>query len=516
MPSFKNYTKVRRKPSRGKHQDELNPTSLSNQEDHNSFQSNIINMQGIIGNQAVMQMLRHSDIEQPKSKANQMQANTLKIQRMPTRSQAMTQAGLPSGKGGKVTRYLAVLTALDNLDSNLKNTTLAEDRDGILSQFGKLRELYDALNEDATIYLDRLARFDKKSKRAKYVQSLMPQLAAEKAQLVPIMLRMLDNPGGVYNIQPSLLTVVSSHQNKQEGKAVNIDKSDRTGTAGGGMNEAGFYDEGVFKAPEMHLTDDLMVGYNDDNVVEFENAAIDYGKTKGMTRNSATNEYWIAGHDLKLSGNDSLANREIAMSYLDRLLGAGMLVRTEKALEHDGINTKEGVIMENAGGTKMGEYVGENGKDSVKNNAVMKDLSKLQLLDLLALQIDRHTGNYMVKTDMNGTITGLKGFDHDMSFGRRGDWEKGHLKEIPGLAKYVDKELAQRIVDLDPAMLNWVLEGLIEPDAIAYTLERLDKLKTHLSDNMDKWLESDEWENAMNNDDFEDDKSYINKCDFKE
>ena len=466
MPSFKT-SKIRRKYSRRKHDHEgLDSTHAPTKQDHDSFESNILDMQSTVGNKAVMQMLRQGTVEQSKKNSSfnpssfsiSSSQNNLTIQRMPTRNQAIREGGLPSGKGGKVTRYLAILTALNNLDDYQQNNTLATDRDGILGQFGRMRDLYDALRDTTQIYIDRLGRFEKNNTRAKYARALLPQIAAEKAKLVPIMLRMLDNPGGIYAIQPNLYTVIS--YNQKEGSTVNIDKANRTGTAGGGMNEVGFYDEGVFKAPEMHLTDELLSG-ND------ELGAMKYGREeKGMTGTAAQNEYWIAGQDLGLKQTDSLANREVAMSYLDRLLGAGVIVRTEKALEKDGINTKEGVIMDRATGTKMGEYLEANGRAGISENVVMQDLSKLQLLDILALQIDRHTANYMVQTDLNGNITGLMGFDHDMSFGRKGSLVRGSTKEIPGMAKYVDRELAQNIVNLDPAMLSWVLEGLIEPELL--------------------------------------------------
>ena len=443
---------------------------------------NVLQMQSLVGNQAVQRMM-NKDV----------------IQRLPSRNRVVDRVGEPSGIKPAARRFKTFLTALDALNTYIMQTSLAADRDGIMAQFMQLRTLYADIDTRANAYLR--SSFKKKT-RAALVRNLLPQIAAESAQLVPIMLQMLDNVNRYGGMQPKLYIVLASNQNV--GQTVQLNTTARTGTAGGGMNQVGFYNEGVFKAPQMHLTSELLAG--DD-----EGAAMAYGKTQGMTGMAAQNEYWIAGHDLGLRQDDSLANREVAMSYLDRLLGAGMIVRTERALERDGVNTREGVIMERGVGDKMAEQLEAHGKESVSTNAVMRDLSKLQLLDLLALQIDRHKGNYIVKTDGTGTITGLIGFDHDMSFGRSGEWVSGNTKEIPGLAKYVDRELAQRIVDLDPEMLAWVMQGLIEPDAIEYLLERLQKLQDHLRENMDKWLNPTDWEGIMDTEDFKADKSYFNR-----
>jgi hypothetical protein len=447
----------------------------------------VMQLQRTVGNQAVQKMVKN-------------QTKTT-IQRMPTRNQVIRQVGLPSGgASSKTQRFMSFLTSLNVLDDYITQNTLAPNRTGVMDQFKMLDSLYGNIATTAETYYENLGFIDKKSDRAKYIKSLIPIIAQEKAQLVPIMMRMIDM-ASKYNPSPKLYLVLSSNQNI--GGPVQLDKKDSTGTAGGGMNQVNFYDEGVFKAPKMNISTENLQGE--------EGKAIEEGKSKGMGAMAAQNEYWIAGQDLRLKGTDNLANREVAMSYLDRLLGAGMIVRTEKALEKDGVNTRSGVVMENAGGQTGGEFVDEKGKDATKNNAFMQGMSKLQLLDVLALQIDRHQGNYKVITDETGAVKGVKGFDHDMSFGRRDGWVKGSTKEIPGLAKYVDRQLAQAIVDLDPGVLKMVMSTLLEPDVVDALLARLAKLKTFLQENMDKWLNPTDWETAMANPDFKDDKSYFNK-----
>lgn len=453
---------------------------------------NVVQLQSTIGNQATMRML------------NQQGRNTT-IQRLPTRNQALSAVGSPSGAKSKSTgRYITFLAKLEVLNQYMLNTPLGTDRDTIMAQFMILKGFHDDIITAAEDYYDKLGHFKKKSDRAKYVKAMIPQAQAEQAHLVPVMFNLMDTIG-FYIAPPKLFVAIG--QNKNAGRATEVNKANRTDTKGGAMNEVGFHNEGVFKSPNVNLSDESLSSSDNDK-------AMTEGMGKGMSAGAADNEYNLVGQALGLRNKDSLANREVAMSYLDRLLGANMLTKTEKALERDGMDVKEGVIMEQLDGAKMGHWLQTDG-NSAKTNVIMRDLSKLQLLDLLALQVDRHMGNFMVQTNSSGQVTGLKGFDHDLSFGRKGDWD-GYTHQLPGLAKYVDKELAQKIVTLNPEMLKWVMEGLLEPDVIEYLLERLDKLKAHLLEHQDKWLNPNEWEQVMNRPDFKSDKkNYINKPNVK-
>lgn len=452
---------------------------------------NILQLQSQIGNQATMRML------------NQQGGNTT-IQRMPTRNQALNAVGAPSGAKSKSTaRFILFLSKLNTLNQYILNTTLGTDRNTIMAQFMIMKGFHDDIATAAENYYDNLGHFKKKSTRAQYVKGMISQAQAEQAHLVPVMFNLMDSIG-FYHAPPKLFVAIA--QNKKAGQATEVNKANRTDTKGGAMNEVGFHNEGVFKAPNVKLSDESLSSSDNDK-------ALTEGMGMGMSAGASDNEYNLVGQALGLRNKDSLAHREVAMSYLDRLLGANMLTKTEKALERDGMDVKEGVIMENLQGPQMATWLQTDGNDA-KINVIMRDLSKLQLLDLLALQVDRHGGNYVVQTDTSGRVIGLKGFDHDLSFGRKGDWDD-YTHEIPGLAKYVDKELAQRIITLNPEMLKWVMEGLLAPDVIDYLLERLDKLKAHLLQHQDKWLNPNEWDQVMNRPDFKSDKSYINKRDFK-
>lgn len=448
-------------------------------------------LQRAIGNSTTLNLLQ----------THRPPSNTRTIQRMPTRDEMLAQAGSPKvGKHSEGSRkiYLEILFQLDSLDMH-KQKPLADTLEAIQSQFMEIKKFHDTIEEKASQYIQKNSKgiFGGLGKKIKYLTRLIEQSQQEKAALVPVMLKLSNNiqlllePPSIQEAIDEQLNQTVANRFMREGAIKETE---------GGMNPVRFYEEGVFKAPQWNVSDE-MLATSDPNWDDPEWKALSTGQG---------NQWELGGKILGLQQQDSLVNREIAMSYLDQLLGAGVLVHTERALESDGENINEGVIMENANGESMGTISSQEGHRVIdRNPAIRRDLSKIQLLDVLARQIDRHSGNYVILKDENGNITGVKGFDHDMSFARNADMNKAW--ELPGIAKYVDKELAERIIALNPQMLAWVLEGLLQPDIIEMTLERLAILKDHLIEHQDKLLEPGEWEEAIASGAvFTDEKAYLN------
>jgi hypothetical protein len=157
-------------------------------------------------------------------------------------------------------------------------------------------------------------------------------------------------------------------------------------------------------------------------------------------------------------------------------------------------NTPEGPqlgsLMEGAKGTKGGELGDKLTKDSnsqrqkpgsinVQDPNLQRLLSRLQLLDTLAYQVDRNAGNFYVQFDRNGNVTGVTGIDNDMSFGTK-TGIRDRAQELPGLAKFVDKEMAEKIIGIDPRLVQLILSDLLSTDELAALNDRLLKLKNAL------------------------------------
>ncbi|MBK7542629.1 MAG: hypothetical protein IPI57_12790 [Candidatus Competibacteraceae bacterium] len=76
---------------------------------------------------------------------------------------------------------------------------------------------------------------------------------------------------------------------------------------------------------------------------------------------------------------------------------------------------KLGIVMEMAHGQPGNQAKQEMFDDPV----VRRELTKLQWLDGLTAQVDRHPGNYFIETYADGGGKRVVGIDNDMSFGKR-------------------------------------------------------------------------------------------------
>lgn len=134
------------------------------------------------------------------------------------------------------------------------------------------------------------------------------------------------------------------------------------------------------------------------------------------------------------------------------------------------------------------------------NPAIRRDLVKLQLLDALCAQGDRHMGNYVVRFDENGGILGLQGIDNDQAFGTRignpNDLMHGQGAGTVGtdglvhtgfsdfngvmLPSVVDRDMKDAFDAMTPDTLRASLAGLLPPEEIEVAVQRLGVIKAHL------------------------------------
>jgi hypothetical protein len=148
----------------------------------------------------------------------------------------------------------------------------------------------------------------------------------------------------------------------------------------------------------------------------------------------------------------------------------------------------------------MGDVKDQNQPKQVnlQDPKLMQMLSRLQLIDLLAFQVDRNRGNYFIQTDNNGNVIGVTGIDNDYALGTSTKIE-GKNQELPGMSRYVDEELAINILNLDPELLRMVMMDLLTEAEIAALLERLQKLQAFLKPLRDQGqlLKPNQWTPAI-------------------
>lgn len=115
-----------------------------------------------------------------------------------------------------------------------------------------------------------------------------------------------------------------------------------------------------------------------------------------------------------------------------------------------------------------------------------RELVKLQLLDALTAQGDRHGGNYLIRRDETGRFTGLSAIDNDQAFGtaiKNPDELHNGILGLRGvkLPPVVDEGMKAAFENLSDAQLREVLTGLLPEAEIAAAITRLHVIQDYLA-----------------------------------
>ena len=187
--------------------------------------------------------------------------------------------------------------------------------------------------------------------------------------------------------------------------------------------------------------------------------------------------------------------RSMAMYRIDQLLNAGVTARVEFAVNQ----TPEGkmvmgTVLESAKGTRAKETTmavtddeaAKTGGVSLNDPVLQRSLNKLQLLDAICGQLDRHAGNYYIQRDSKGAVTGVTGIDLDMAFGRDmntyNDRSANAAHNYRGLPSLVDADMGRRILEIKPDDIRGVLNGLLPEAEINATLNRIQSLQVKITE----------------------------------
>lgn len=192
--------------------------------------------------------------------------------------------------------------------------------------------------------------------------------------------------------------------------------------------------------------------------------------------------------------NQNAGRRNIASHALNDLLGFDVVARTEFGMNGD---KKLGIVMEMAHGQSGKQVKQEIFDDPV----VRRELTKLQWLDGLTAQVDRHPGNYFIETHADGGGKRVVGIDNDMSFGKKitdpNHISKNHKSHFNGLKlpPIIDTEMAKAFRELTPEKLQASLSGLLDDDEIKSAKQRLEGIKEHIDklEKADCIIEPNQW-----------------------
>jgi hypothetical protein len=132
-----------------------------------------------------------------------------------------------------------------------------------------------------------------------------------------------------------------------------------------------------------------------------------------------------------------------------------------------------------------------------QNAEVRRNITKLQLLDAITGQGDRHMNNFFID-DATSKVTGI---DNDQCFGKDlvDPNEIGTSRNYLGktLPKVVDKKMVTDIDRLTDQKLDEILSDMLTPEEISATTKRLQAVKEHLKGKSVTVIERKQWDNPI-------------------
>ncbi len=205
-----------------------------------------------------------------------------------------------------------------------------------------------------------------------------------------------------------------------------------------------------------------------------------------------------------IPAGERMDKRNTAMSTVADYLGMGSLIAGSRSFEIQiGEDTKQGTFQQKAGGTDINRITEDNeiveiaknyksgDYGAVDTSSFKRQLSDLMVLDYLCGNCDRHMANMLYQTgkDRSGrvVITGIKGIDNDMSFGKKTEASNISQEKMvnPEDMRIMRLTTAHRVLDLTPDKLDLMLGDMDftkdEKEACHVRLKKLqDKLRSDM------------------------------------
>ena len=186
--------------------------------------------------------------------------------------------------------------------------------------------------------------------------------------------------------------------------------------------------------------------------------------------------------------NPQTAVRNISTCRLAEELGFDVVVRTELGIQFlpGATEPQLGLVMESAPGRPAGDLPA----NVFSMPEVRRETTKLQLLDCLTAQGDRHSGNYFIGLRPDGSVR-VAGIDNDQCLGSKvhnPDVIRRGMRNEPdwgfrscGLPPVIDTDMAETLEKLTPERVRQLLDDILPPDEVAATVQRLTAIKQHVA-----------------------------------
>lgn len=260
----------------------------------------------------------------------------------------------------------------------------------------------------------------------------------------------------------------------------------------------------LYQRLNLKITPDTLPAYTDAHVVDTPTAlasgsyntvfALKVMNADGVAQESvfkplkAAEKNWIGAMSGIPMDDPQTAMRNIATVSYAKKLGLDVVADTHLALVDTGrgpLDLNLGLIMERAPG-QQARYVDAN---TLARPDVFAEVTKLQLLDHLTGQVDRHPNNYFIHVGSNGKAK-VTGIDNDLCFGKEltgpadiRQIENGVRKTLfrgTDLPPVVDTEMAHLIDKFTEEDVRLMLEDKLSKAEIDSAVDRLQGVKDHI------------------------------------
>jgi hypothetical protein len=200
------------------------------------------------------------------------------------------------------------------------------------------------------------------------------------------------------------------------------------------------------------------------------------------------------------TGNRNLATWDVArLLRFDVVVGT--FIGTGTLPENPELGPQLGVVMAKAEGFEASD---RRAQDMLREAGGIRESIKLQLVDALVAQIDRHSGNYFVHRNADGQIR-VTGIDNDQCFG----FDVTHPNQIAWIERHavqsyfmgtllppvVDSVMAHAIRSLTAENLRNKLRENLEEAEVEAACSRLEVIKKHIDqlESRDRIIDPDQW-----------------------
>ena len=206
--------------------------------------------------------------------------------------------------------------------------------------------------------------------------------------------------------------------------------------------------------------------------------------------------------------NQRIAVRNVATCRLAKALGFDVVAQTQLGLHklQPGAPPQLGLVMELAPG-KLALHYETDDNAVLELPEVRRDLTKLQLLDCLTAQGDRHSGNYFIDVRPDGGVR-VTGIDNDQCLGQNvhnPDQIRRGPRNGPswgyrscGLPPVVDTDMVEALSAMSAEKIRSLLGDILHPGEVEATVQRLNAIQDHLAglEPLGRVIPADGWADA--------------------